>query len=68
MNECGGLKRLARKFSRHLGCGNSAQFIVNEWQQFRCELLLSALHAVQYLGDFSHAPLIYTMRRRYQPA
>jgi hypothetical protein len=47
MHKRGGLKRLARRLHRHLVPGDSAQFLVDLWQQSLCALRVAVVYRRQ---------------------
>lgn len=58
VNECGRLESLTRRFPRHLGRGECAQFLVNQRQQFLSGFGIALLNAVEDAGEVAHAPSI----------
>ena len=55
VHERRGLQRLAGRFVRHFVRGESAQFFVNEREQFVRSLGVTVLDAVQDARDIAHA-------------
>src|SRR5687767_10334018 len=55
VNECCGLESLARSFQSHLRGCQSAQFLVNERQQFIGRTRVAWACCVQDAGDLVHA-------------
>lgn len=55
MHEGGGLKRVTRRFVCHFLCGQFAQFVVNQRQQFVGSFWIALLRAVENLCDVADA-------------
>jgi hypothetical protein len=63
MNQRGSLQGLTGRFPRHLLCGQLAQLLVNEWEQFMSGLRIALLQALKDDGEFGHAGIINRFRR-----
>ena len=58
MDQRGGLKCLSGSFVSHFGCGQPAQFFINQREQFLGGHRVAMLHALEDACDVAHAAMV----------